>query len=169
MWCGRLSEEKDPGLALEALRLLRRTRDARLVFVGDGELRATLGDAVRRLDLGDAVSFVGYVTDPAPYVAHADVFVLSSRREGLPTALIEALAVGTRVVSTDCESGPHEILHGGRYGALVPVGDAAALARALDEVLEQPPLRVPDDALVEYTVDVAAAHYLDLLQEIGGA
>ena len=130
---------------------------------------AALGDAVRREDLGDAVSFVGYIADPAPYVAHADAFVLSSRREGLPTALIEALALGTRVVSTDCESGPREILQGGKYGALVPVGDAAALARALDEVLEQPPPRLPDDALDDYTVDVAAGHYLDLLQEIGGA
>ena len=86
----------------------------------------------------------GFQENALAYMASSAVFVLSSAWEGLPTVLIEALAAGTRVVSTDCPSGPREILQDGRLGALVPVGDAAALAAATLEALERPAERDPD-------------------------
>jgi glycosyltransferase involved in cell wall biosynthesis len=94
------------------------------------------------------------------------VFVLSSSWEGLPTVLIEALAAGTRVVSTDCPSGPREILQEGRLGALVPVGDAPALAKAIVEVLERPAGSPPAEALAPFTRDAAVDCYIRLIESV---
>lgn len=167
IWCGRMSAEKDPLTALEAFRKLSTRREARLLYVGDGPLRNDVAAYVQRLALEEHVAFTGYVSDPLPYVAHADVLLLSSQREGLPTALIEALALGTRVVSTDCQAGPREILHDGEYGSLVPVGDAEAMSRALEHALDNPQPHVPDEALSEYWVETATDHYVHLLDEVG--
>jgi glycosyltransferase involved in cell wall biosynthesis len=99
-------------------------------------------------------------------MAHSAVFVLSSAWEGLPTVLIEALVAGTRVVSTDCKSGPREILQDGRLGALVPVGDPAALARAIKEALDCPPGSTPAEALAPFSRDAAVDHYLRIIDRI---
>jgi glycosyltransferase involved in cell wall biosynthesis len=97
-------------------------------------------------------------------MARASVFVLSSLWEGSPNALAEALALGTPVVSTDCPSGPRELLQDGRYGRLTPPGDAGALAAAIAETLARP---LPGDRLKEavkdYTVEKSAAQYLEVL------
>lgn len=143
---GRLAAQKDFPTLVTALDLLRRrgegrARAARLIVLGEGEARPALESLVERLGLGEAVAFPGHVRSPAPYLAHADLFVLSSRFEGLPTALIEALACGCPSVSTDCPTGPREILDGGRYGELVAVGDAPALAEAMERTLLAPPER----------------------------
>ncbi len=118
------------------------------------------------LKLGDAVDLPGWRPDVLACMAHSAVFVLSSAWEGLPTVLIEALAAGTRVVSTDCKSGPREILRGGRLGALVPVGDPAALARAIEEALDCPPAAPPGEALAPFTRDAAVDHYLQIIDRI---
>lgn len=136
---GRLVAMKDFATLLHAFAAVRSARRARLVILGEGGRRRELEGLVRRLGLGVDVDLPGWCDNPYACMAHADVFVLSSRAEGLPNALIEAMACGCPVVSTDCPSGPREILDGGRYGELVPVGDSAAMAGAIARALEAPP------------------------------
>jgi glycosyltransferase involved in cell wall biosynthesis len=135
---GRFTPQKDFATLLRALAKLREQRPARLILLGDGEQRQELQSLAASLDIAEAVDLPGVVDDPLPYMARADLFVLSSAHEGLPTVLIEALGAGVPVVSTDCPSGPREILQGGRLGPLTPVGDAAALAEAMAHTLAQP-------------------------------
>src|SRR5205823_738341 len=120
---------------IDAFAEVRRDREARLVILGDGPERPMLESRIGARGLDDSVAMPGFVDNPYACMARAAVLVLSSDREGLPTVLIESLAVGTPVVSTDCESGPREILKGGALGELVPVGDAHALARSISKVL----------------------------------
>lgn len=132
---GRLSPQKDFTTLLEALALVRAKVPARLVILGEGPERETLEARAASLGLGTVVSMPGFLGKPYAYIARADLFVLSSVREGLPTVLIEALALGRPVVATDCPSGPSEILEGGRYGRLVPPKRPEALADAILEAL----------------------------------
>jgi glycosyltransferase involved in cell wall biosynthesis len=112
------------------------------------------------------VALPGFQENVPAFMAAARLFVLSSEGEALPTVLIEALAVGTPVVSTDCPSGPAEILQGGRLGTLVPVGNPAALAGAIIESLDRVPNGVPDGALEVFCRDTAVDHYLRLIESI---
>jgi glycosyltransferase involved in cell wall biosynthesis len=124
---------------IRAFALVRQRRTARLLIGGDGPERAALLRLARRLGVADDVDLPGFFDNPFACMAHAAAFVLSSAWEGLPSVLVEAMACGCPVVSTDCPSGPAEILEHGRYGPLVAVGDHAALAEAIAKVLEQPP------------------------------
>jgi len=136
LWVGRLAPEKDLETLVAAFDALHAERPGtRLIVAGTGPERDRIGALVEARGLSDVVRFPGYV-DPAPYMARASVFALSSTYEGLPTVLVEALAVGCPVVSTDCPSGPREILADGEFGRLVPVGDSAAFASALADALE---------------------------------
>jgi len=142
---GRLTEAKDYPTLIRAFSKLRVKRSARLLILGEGELRDSLEELLVQLKLtADEVQIPGFVANPFSYLARCNVFVLSSRWEGLPGTLIEAMACGTPVVSTDCPSGPREILAGGRWGSLVPVGDDNALAKAIDTVLSTPPQQMPN-------------------------
>lgn len=161
---GRLTAQKDFPNLLEAFARVRRTRDARLMILGEGPDREALEDLASELGVADHVSMPGFVDNPYAYMAASSLFVLSSRREGLPTVLIEALATGVPVVSTDCPSGPVEILRGGELGALVPIEDPAALADAIVEALLSPSPSLPPDALEAYTPDAASMNYLRLVQ-----
>jgi glycosyltransferase involved in cell wall biosynthesis len=136
---GRLHPQKDFEALLRAFELVRRRRRTKLVILGDGPSRADLEALAAERGLGGDVRFPGFVRNPYQYMHRAAVFVLSSRFEGLPTVLIEALACGCPVVSTDCPHGPREILEGGRWGRLVPVGDVEALASAIEQTLAAPP------------------------------
>lgn len=136
---GRLTKQKDFSTLIRAFALVRQRRLARLMILGEGGERSSLEALVRELGLVDDVALPGFVKNPYAYMARAAVFVLSSVWEGLPNALIEALATGTPVVSTNCESGPAEILENGRYGQLVPVGDVGALAEAILTALSTAP------------------------------
>ncbi|MDZ7750556.1 MAG: glycosyltransferase [Gammaproteobacteria bacterium] len=135
---GRLAPQKRFPLLLQAFARLRAGREARLVILGEGPERGRLEALVRELGIAVDVALPGFVENPYAAFARASLFVLSSDYEGLPGVLIQALACGCPVVSTDCPSGPAEILEGGRYGELVPVGDAAALAAAMARTLEAP-------------------------------
>jgi glycosyltransferase involved in cell wall biosynthesis len=160
---GRLSPEKGHLLLLRALTRLK-DRPWRLALVGDGKERPALEAFARDNGLAERVDFTGYVVDPFAWMMRASVAVCSSVYEGLCNAIIEALGCGTPVVSTDCPYGPREILKGGRYGTLVPVGDVAALAAAIDLALDRPADRA---ALIErsldYTADRAADNFLEIV------
>lgn len=160
---GTLKAVKRHDLLVRAFAKLPRT-DATLCILGEGQERASLETLIGSLGLQDRVLLAGYQADPAPWYAHTDLFVLSSDYEGFGNVIVEALEHGLPVVSTNCPTGPHEILEDGKYGTLVPVGDVGALARAMDEALsgnhdrEQLKRRARD-----FSVDKAADAYLDLL------
>lgn len=135
---GRMVPVKDHSTLLSAFARLVATRPARLVLFGEGPLRAQLEAETAALGIASRVLFAGYVNDPAACYAAADLFVLTSTSEGFGNVLIEAMEAGVPVVSTDAPHGPREILADGRYGALVPVGDADALATAMAAALDQP-------------------------------
>jgi glycosyltransferase involved in cell wall biosynthesis len=161
---GRLSRPKDFPTLIRAFAEVRRRRAARLIILGEGEERPGLTALAAELGVTDDVALPGFRENALAYMAGSALFVLSSAWEGLPTVLIEALAAGTRVVSTDCPSGPREILQDGRLGALVPVGNVAALAEAILNVMGQPATAVPLDALTPFTRDAAVDHYLRLIE-----
>jgi glycosyltransferase involved in cell wall biosynthesis len=135
---GRLTKAKDFGTLIRAFARLRRRHEARLVILGEGEERPRLQALIRDLGLEGDAGLPGFERNPFAYMARARVFACSSAWEGFGNVVLEALACGTPVVSTDCLSGPAEILDGGTYGTLVPVGDDAALANALSRALEAP-------------------------------
>ena len=120
----RLTEQKDFPTLVRAFAKLRRERPARLVILGEGRHRARLEALAAELGVAADVALPGFTPNPYAWMARADLFVLSSAWEGSPNVLTEALALGTPSVATDCPSGPREVLDGGRYGPLVPVGDA---------------------------------------------
>jgi glycosyltransferase involved in cell wall biosynthesis len=159
---GRLTPQKDFPTLLHAL--ARLPPDLRLVILGEGSERAALEALAAQLGLLSRVALPGHVENPFAYLARARACVLSSRFEGFPLVLIEALACGCPVVSTDCPYGPAEILAAGRYGALVPVGDAPALADAIAATLARPPdaMRLRERAR-DFAVDAIATRYLALL------
>ncbi len=136
---GRFVQVKDFPTLIRAFHKLSLVIPSRLILLGDGSQRKDLTALLRRLDLEDRVSMPGWVDNPYAFMARASLFALSSRMEGLPTVLIEALACGCPCVSTDCPSGPAEILEGGRIGCLVPVADVEALAEAMRLTLDDPP------------------------------
>lgn len=137
---GRMVAKKDHVTLLKAMAELRRSRDVRLLLVGDdGEARPDVEAEIARLGLGDSVALTGHSPNPYAFMARAQVFVLSSVSEGMPNVLLEALACGCPVVSTDCPSGPRELLEGGAFGRLVPMRDPAALAAAIAATLDAPP------------------------------
>ena len=135
---GRLATEKNHATLLMAFAELVKSRPARLVVLGEGPERRNLIALARNLEIAHAVDFPGFQINPFAFMAKASAFVLSSVYEGLALVLIEAMACGTPVVSTDCPSGPREILEGGKWGPLVPVGDSHALAKAMRETLDDP-------------------------------
>jgi glycosyltransferase involved in cell wall biosynthesis len=135
---GRLTRQKDFPTLLKAVCRARRQRALRLIVLGEGGERGRLESLVRELGLQECVDLPGFAPNPYSYMKRADAFLLSSAWEGLGNVLVESMALGRPVVSTDCPSGPREILRDGRLGPLVPVGDAEAMAGAILEVLNAP-------------------------------
>ncbi len=161
---GRLEPQKDFPTLLRAFARVRQQRPARLVILGEGKLRDELQRLAAELGLADDVQMPGFVANPYAWMSRAALFVLSSRWEGSPNGLTEALAVGVPLVATNCPSGPFEILEGGRWGPLVPVGEDAALAQAMLATLEHPP--VQEDlrrAAQRYTLENSASRYLEIM------
>lgn len=161
---GRLNAEKNYGDLLRAFARLRRNRRARLIILGDGSDRADLTRLANELGVAGDVSLPGFVSNPYGYMARADLLALSSNYEALPTVLIEALACGCPIVATDCPGGVREILDGGRWGRLVPVGDHEAMKRAMLQTLDDPPNpeRLKQSAM-NFHVDCVVDRYVRLL------
>ncbi len=160
---GRLTKQKDFPTLIQAFALVRQTCPARLMILGEGEERTCLETLVRKLGLEEVV-FPGFVANPYAYFAQASVCVLSSAWEGFGNVLVEAMAVGTPVVSTDCKSGPAEILENGQYGQLVTVGDAKGLAEAIVSTLERPPdSQMLQRRAAEFSVEMSLVQYLQVL------
>ncbi len=167
---GRLTAQKDFPTLLRAFAALRARQPARLIVIGEGPQRAALETLARSLGVADEVALPGFADNPYAYMRHASVFVLSSRWEGSPNVLTEALALGTPVVATDCPSGPAEILDGGRIAPLVPMQDPAALADAMARVLAAPPDPARLQAAVaDYHVERSVEGYLQALHLAGPA
>lgn len=164
---GRLNQAKDyPTLIRAYAKLHAEGYQFRLMILGEGELRKTLEVLITDLGLShDEVQLPGFVTNPFSYLARCGVLVLSSYYEGLPGVLIEAMACGAPVVSTDCPNGPREILEGGLWGVLVPIGDVDALAKAIASVLSQPRHQLPNvtTRAGDFESDKAVDAYLNVL------
>jgi glycosyltransferase involved in cell wall biosynthesis len=164
LFAGRLTPAKRVDRLIRAVARLDASLGVKLVVLGDGPLREPLEALVAELGLQERVHMPGFAANPYAYMSRAAVFVLSSDYEGMPTVLIEALACGCPVVATDCVSGPREVLGGGEWGELVPVGDVEALAAAIERTLRDP---IPADRLRErarfFSVPKAAEAYARLL------
>ena len=160
---GRLTVQKDLSSLLKAFAKVRERQSARLMILGEGPDRAILENQVEKLNLQADVALPGFVDNPYSYMSRAAVYVMSSRWEGLPTVLIEALYCGASIVSTDCPSGPNEILAGGKYGKLVPVGDVTALAKAIETSLTNKMSSPGRSSWYHYSLEGIMEQYLDLL------
>lgn len=160
---GTLAPWKSFDLILRALPQLGRSLDVRLLVLGEGSERARLEGLAAQLHVEHMVSMPGFVQNPRPYFQAADLLVVSSKVEGFGNVIVEALEQGTPVVSTDCPSGPREILDGGKFGALVPVGDVDALAAAIRNELSKTPNR---ECLMQrandFSVEKAVNRYLQI-------
>lgn len=162
---GRLESQKNYPLMIEAFRLLRRQRDARLIILGEGSQHSEIQRIIDNFGLSQYVKLYGFVDDPYDYFAHADCFLMTSRYEGLPTVMIEALACGCPVVSTDCPSGPREILQNGEYGSLVSMSPQD-IADAVSCTLSQPrDPRILRQHALTFSVEKAVGQYIALMSE----
>ena len=161
---GRLEPQKDFGTLLKAFAQLRKQRELRLLLLGEGGQRKTLEAMASKLGIASDVMMPGFVDNPFYFMRRASVLVVSSAWEGLPGVLIQAMACGCPVVSTDCPSGPREILEDGRYGRLVPVGGVDVLAEAIAKTLDH---SVPTEQLVkraqDFSQDIILEQYAEVL------
>ncbi len=168
--CGRLTEQKDQDLLLRAFARLDRDPRPTLWVLGQGERLPRLQALARELCIESRVKFWGFCENPYPFLAAADVFALSSRWEGFGNVLVEALACGLPIVSTDCPHGPREILDDGRYGKLVPVGDVAGFAASLREALisekSQSQAEQRRERALAFTAAASARGYADILTSV---
>jgi len=162
---GRLTRAKDFPNLVEAFALVRKEFPCRLAILGEGELRFELEELIRNLGLKESAHMPGFVKNPYAWMRRASIFVLSSAWEGLPTVLIEAMACGTPVVSTDCPSGPREILADGMFGTLVPVASPVQLSHAILSTLKQQQMENSFEHLSKFHVKHASERYLELLLE----
>jgi glycosyltransferase involved in cell wall biosynthesis len=160
---GRLHHQKGFDVLLDAFSAVLAERPCQLIILGEGEQRESLERQAQQLGIAAYVQFPGFVKNPYAYMSRAALFVLSSRWEGLPGALIEAMACGCAVVATDCPSGPAEIIENGTQGAIVPVEDSDALAAAMLEALNAPRGRGVDRARRFNTASAVDA-YLEMLE-----
>lgn len=162
---GRLENQKDFPTLIRAFAKLQQQRPVRLMILGEGTKRNELEALVQKLGLTGSVTMPGFVKNPYAYMARASVFVLSSIWEGFGNVIVEAMAVGTPVVSTDCKSGPAEILENGKYGKLVAVGDVEGMAEAIAQTLDYSSMsELIQRRAEEFSTERVLAQYRQVLQ-----
>jgi len=163
---GRLTEQKNFSLLINAFSKIVKKDELRLIILGEGEDRAKLENLISELTLDEYVYMPGYVNNPLDFISKADVFVLSSTWEGFGNVIVEALGTGTSVVSTDCKSGPSEILKDGEYGKLVPVNNIQVMGKAIQDMLKKP---MDEEMLIErakeFSTENISNQYLDLIYD----
>jgi glycosyltransferase involved in cell wall biosynthesis len=161
---GRLEPQKDFPTLIRAFAKVRKQRACRLMILGEGKERSRLEALAAELNVLEDLSLPGFLTNPHALMAKAALFVLSSAWEGFGNVLVEALALGIPAVATSCESGPEEILQGGRYGPLVPVGNVDAMAEAMQATMDNPLSKdILQSAVKHYTAGACADGYLEVL------
>jgi glycosyltransferase involved in cell wall biosynthesis len=160
---GRLTKQKAFDVLIRAFFEVKKNHRVRLMILGEGEERPALEGLIKEYGLEQDIILPGFVQNPYPYMTHAAVFVLSSRWEGLPTVLVEAMALGTPVISTDCPSGPREILLDGKYGQLVPVEEPFALASAIASSLSTDVIHPPRESWRSFELESVVDQYIDIL------
>lgn len=163
---GRLNEVKDYPTLFKAFKILREKMDVRLLVLGEGALRENLTNLSHDLELKNDIQILGFVENPYKYMSRARVLAMSSLYEGFGNVLVEALACGTDIVSTNCPGGVSEILDNGRYGVLVPVGDVESLAKALFEVLNKNQIISKSDKLkraLDFSIEKIVGDYTELI------
>lgn len=163
---GRFDPGKDYPTLLRAFALVLGERPARLVVIGEGPGQERVWTMARELGISGEVALPGFQHNPSAWMARAQVFVVSSRYEAGPRVLAEAMACGTTPVSTDCPGGPRDMLGGGRWGGLVPVGDHEALAGAISRAIDHP---IPADELKRRADDYSVERSVDRFEGIIGA
>ena len=158
---GRLAPWKGFDNLIKSIPDVLSKKNVKLIILGDGPMRSELDDLIQKLNLQNTVDLPGYINNPLSFYSKADVFVLSSLVEGLPNVLVEAMMCGCTPVATNCPTGPMEVLHGGKYGYLVPLNDQKAMSEAILEALDNPiPKILLDEAIEPFTVDnVIAQHF----------
>ena len=161
---GRLVEQKDFPTLIKAVRNISENEDIRLIILGAGPEWANLYALIKNLSVEEHVKLLGHQNNPYKYFARADLFVLSSIWEGMPNVLLEALACRCQIVSTNCPSGPNEILQNGKFGNLVPVGNVREMQEAISAAIKSP---IDKDILSaranEFALEKIGKQYLSLL------
>lgn len=160
---GRLGKQKNFELLIDAFKLIENETTASLLILGEGDSRKLLQKRIIDYELESRIELIGFVENPYAYMSQANVFVMSSIFEGLPTVLIEALYCGATLVSTDCPSGPREILNDGEFGTLVPTQDIVALSQGILDALQHPKNPAGERAWLPYEEDHVADQYLNIV------
>ncbi len=160
---GRLTDQKAFDILIQAFYFVRKNHAVKLLILGEGENRTALETLIWQLGLEQDVSLMGFVQNPYPYMAHASLFVLPSRWEGLPTVLVEALYLGAPIVATDCPGGSREILRDGLFGRLIPMDAPLTLAEAIEGSMNDRRPSPPKESWQSFNLDFVVDRYINLL------
>jgi len=168
---GRLTKAKDYPALLKTFSLISQKQKVHLVILGEGEERKNLEELIDKLNISENINLPGFEENPYKYMKKAEVFVLCSKLEGFPNVLVEAMTLGTPVISTNCQSGPNEIIENGKNGILVPVGNEKVLAKAILKILDNPSLAQKfslegKKTAQNFTLEKSVKEYEKLFQEV---
>lgn len=164
---GMLEPWKRQGDIIQAFNFFRDKNESTLIILGEGSEQKNLSKLIKRLNLENSVFLLGNVKNPLKYFSRADVFVLASSVEGLPNVLVEAMLCGCTPVSTNCPTGPNEVLQNGKYGYLCDVGDIMQISKNIQKAVDFPiPKQKLDEAITEFSEDKVVQKHLDLLKVI---